>query len=449
MPKVYAIILAGGTGERLGFPIPKQFVKVAGKTVIEHTIEAFERHRRVDEIVLVINPDFRVLMEEILIKRNYRKVKKLLNGGETRKESSAIGVNAIEDGEAIVLIHDAVRPFVNERIINDSIEAALKYGAVDVAIPSVDTIIKVDDSMFIEEISNRKYMMKGQTPQSFRVDLIKKAHRVSMDDREVTDDCGLVLKHGLSKIYVVRGEERNIKLTYPEDTFLIDRLFQLRTHVIPGVSLEELKGKVIVIFGASRGIGKSVLNLAKNKGARAYGFSRGSNVDVRDISAIEESLEGIQEREGKIDFVVNTAGILGTGKLEDRPIEEIYKEISINYIGSINVVKASVHYLKETKGSIALFTSSSYTRGRALYTVYSSTKAAIVNLIQGLAEELNESGIRINAINPQRTATPMRFKAFGKEPPETLLDPEKVADATLKTLLSEITGQVIDVRKNG
>ncbi len=449
MPKVYAIILAGGTGERLGFPTPKQFIKVAGKTIIEHTIEAFEKHLKVDSIIIVVNPSYRSLMEEILLKNNYKKVKKILNGGETRKESSYIGVNSISDEDAVVLIHDAVRPFVTERIINESIEAAAKYGAVDVAIPSVDTIIKVDDSMFIEEIPRRKYMMKGQTPQSFRVNLIKKAHQISMDDKEVTDDCGLVLKHGLSKIYVVRGEERNIKLTYPEDTFLIDRLFQLRTHAIPGVSLKELKGKVIVIFGASRGIGKSVLNLSENKGARAYGFSRGNNVDVRDIDVIEKSLEGVQEREGRIDFVVNTAGILGIGKLEDRAIEDIYREISINYIGPINVVKAAIPYLKETKGSIALFTSSSYTRGRALYTVYSSTKAAIVNLIQGLAEELNESGIRINAINPQRTATPMRFKAFGKEPPETLLRPEKVADATLKTLLSGLTGQVIDVRKNG
>ena len=94
-----------------------------------------------------------------------------------------------------------------------------------------------------------------------------------------------------------------------------------------------------------------------------------------------------------------------------------------------------------------LFASSSYTRGRALYSTYSSTKAGIVNLVQALSEELISDGIRINSINPERTATQMRFKAFGKEPEGTLLEVEKVAEASLKTLLSNLTGQVIDVRR--
>ena len=103
--------------------------------------------------------------------------------------------------------------------------------------------------------------------------------------------------------------------------------------------------------------------------------------------------------------------------------------------------------MKETKGSLIFYTSSSYTRGRALYSIYSSTKAAIVNLVQALAEEWENEKIRINVINPERTATPMRFSNFGKEPEETLLKPEKVAEATLNTLLSDYTGQVIDVRR--
>ena len=95
-----------------------------------------------------------------------------------------------------------------------------------------------------------------------------------------------------------------------------------------------------------------------------------------------------------------------------------------------------------------LFASSSYTRGRALYSTYSSTKAGIVNLAQALAEELTSDNIKINVINPERTATPMRFKAFGQEPEGSLLQPEIVAEASLKTLLSDLTGQVIDVRRD-
>ena len=446
MQKVYGIILAGGSGERLGFDIPKQFVKIAGKTVIEHTIDIFERHPLIDHIIIVVNPDFRFLMEEILLKNNYKKVIKILNGGITRRESSYIGISSIEEDDAIVLIHDAVRPFVNERIINESIEAAKKYGAVDVAIPSVDTIIKVDDDMFIEDIPPRRYMMKGQTPQSFRLSLIREAHE-KVKEEEVTDDCSLIVKGGFGKVYVVRGEERNIKLTYPEDIFLMERIFQLKTHEVPAISLEGLSEKVMVVFGASKGIGKSIVDMAKGHGALVYGYSRKNGVDVRDYHSLEKVLKEIEEREGKIDFVVNTAAVLRMGKLEDRELDEIYEEIDINYLGTVNVAKAAIPYLKKSAGSLAFFTSSSYTRGRSLYSIYSSTKAAIVNLMQALAEELRDYGVRVNAINPQRTATPMRFKAFGKEPPETLLRPEEVAEATLKVLLSNLTGGVIDVRK--
>ena len=97
--------------------------------------------------------------------------------------------------------------------------------------------------------------------------------------------------------------------------------------------------------------------------------------------------------------------------------------------------------------AILLFTSSSYTRGRALYSTYSSTKAGIVNLVQALSEELLPDRIRINTINPERKATAMRYGAFGKEPEDTLLKAEQVAEVSLRTLLSDLTGQVVDVRR--
>lgn len=122
---------------------------------------------------------------------------------------------------------------------------------------------------------------------------------------------------------------------------------------------------------------------------------------------------------GKIDYVVNTAAILKMGPLSSRNIEDIFYEVKTNYLGSVNVVKASIEFLRKTKGSILLFTSSSYTRGRQLYSIYSSSKAAIVNFVQGMAEELYSDSIRINALNPERTATPMRFENFGKEPIES------------------------------
>ncbi|EDO9060105.1 SDR family NAD(P)-dependent oxidoreductase [Campylobacter coli] len=145
--------------------------------------------------------------------------------------------------------------------------------------------------------------------------------------------------------------------------------------------------------------------------------------------------------------MISSAGILNMGSIESRNFSDIINEISINYIAQINLVKSSLQYLKETKGHILLFTSSSYTRGRALYSIYSSSKAAIVNFTQAIAEECSDFDVKINVINPQRTATDMRFKAFGKEDPDTLLDPKVVAKAAIDTLKSNLTGQVIDVRK--
>ena len=138
---------------------------------------------------------------------------------------------------------------------------------------------------------------------------------------------------------------------------------------------------------------------------------------------------------------------MNIGKLIDRKIQDIIQDININYIGNINVAHASIPYLKKSRGGLLLFTSSSYTRGRALYSTYSSAKAAIVNLVQALAEELYEDGVKVNVINPERTATPMRFNAFGAEPAETLCQPERVADFSIKTLITNITGQVIDVKR--
>ena len=130
--------------------------------------------------------------------------------------------------------------------------------------------------------------------------------------------------------------------------------------------------------------------------------------------------------------------------MEDEKIDSI---ISTNYLGMVNTALASFPYLQATQGHLLFFTSSSYTRGRAFYSLYSSTKAAVVNFVQAIAEEWDSDKIKVNCINPERTKTPMRKKNFGIEPEDTLLTAEQVATTTIKTLLADFTGQVIDVKK--
>lgn len=446
--KNIAIILASGTGSRYGNDIPKQFIKIAGKTILEHTIDVFEKSELINEIYVVITPGYRHFAEEIIIKNNYKKISKLLNGGNIRKESSYIGISTIEEDEANVIIHDCARPFLTQKIISDCIDALKTYNAVDVAIPSADTIIEVDEKNVIQNIPQRGNLRRGQTPQCFKLSTIKKAHELSKNDSNFTDDCGLILKYNLGKVFVVEGDVENIKVTYPSDIFMADRLFQIRSSLQPHEqNIEGVNGKVIVIFGGTSGIGKCTATLAQKYGAKVFTASISTGCDISNYNSVENFLKEVYENTQRIDLVINSAGILKMGKLADRKIEDIQKEIDINYTGSINVAKASIPYLKESKGALQLYASSSYTRGRALYSTYSSTKAGIVNLVQALADELASDEIRVNVINPERCATPMRFKAFGNEPEESLLKPEKVAEASLKTFLSDLTGQVIDVRK--
>ena len=451
-----AIILAGGSGSRFGRDLPKQFLKVAGKKVIEHTIDVFEHNDLIDEIAVVTQPEYIADVEQLVVNNHYRKVRKILVGGKERYHSSLSAINAYTDDSDNLIFHDAVRPLVNDRIINDCIEALKEYDAVDVAIPVADTIIQVDDTDCINAIPTRSLLRSGQTPQCFKRGVINKAYEIAMQDPNfvTTDDCGVVSKYlPETPVYVVKGEVFNMKITYKEDLFLVDKLFQLKSQegsqeALTEKAKEQLKGKVLIVFGGSYGIGADVARLAQECGAKVYSFSRSLNhVDVSDYEQVSEALKQVYDTEGSIHFVVDTAGILVKEALATMEYERIQQSVNVNILGIINVAKASYPYLQKTKGSLLAYTSSSYTRGRMMYSIYSATKAAVVNLVQALAEEWSNDQIRVNCINPERTKTPMRVSNFGNEPEDTLLKSEEVAIASLNTLVADCTGEVIDVKR--
>lgn len=454
-----AVILAGGSGSRLGGELPKQFYKIAGKMVIEHTIDVFQNHKDIHEIAIVANPDYVFEIENIVIRNRYTKLKKILKGGDERYKSSLCSIKAYEINEGVNLIfHDAVRPLVNERIISDVINALSLYNAVDVAIKTTDTIIQVSEENVIDGIPMREKLRSGQTPQGFKIETIKEAYNLALKDPNfrTTDDCGVVYKYLPNEpVYIVDGEVFNIKLTYKEDIFLIDKLFQLKSLSIQQKYLStktdeiqsKLNEKVVVVFGGSYGIGKDIVNLCVEYGAKVYSFSRTTtNTDISNESSVRKALAEVNSIEGNIDFVVNTAGVLNKEPLVHMNYKDIFSSINVNYIGSIIVSKESFLYLKESKGAILLFTSSSYTKGRSMYSIYSSSKAAIVNLTQALSEEWYHFGVKINCVNPERTKTPMRIKNFGIEEEDTLLSSKYVAMASIYALISNQTGEVVDIK---
>ncbi len=454
MARNIAVILAGGVGSRLGLSTPKQFFKVAGKMVIEHTLDTFERNPHIDEIAVVCNPVYVGDMENIVLRNGWKKVKKILKGGKERYDSSLSAIRAYEGtAEDVNLVfHDAVRPLVSERIINDVCEALLSHEAIDVTVPAVDTIIEAEGDR-IAAIPDRSRLQRGQTPQAFRLSVISEAYRRALSDPDfkVTDDCGVVVKYMPEvPVFLVAGEESNMKLTYKEDTFLLDKLFQLRGSQAPSsLNEDQLRDKVVAVFGGSYGIGKDIADQLQAKGCRVHSFSRSlTGTDVGNRESVAAALRSVAEKEGRIDHVINTAGVLHKEPLAGMDYALILAAVQTNYMGTVNVALEAYEYLKETHGQLIFFTSSSYTRGRAFYSIYSSTKAAIVNFVQAVAQEWEGAGIRVNCINPERTKTPMRVKNFGIEPDDTLLRSEVVADVTVRCLLADYTGQVIDVKRS-
>jgi len=449
-----AVILSGGSGSRFGGDIPKQYINLAGKNIIEYTVAAFEQNENIDEICIVADEAYHDKLLKTSKKSGFKKVKRVISGGAERKDSSYNAIKEYEDKEDINLIfHDAVRPFISQEIINNCIRALEKYSAIDVAIPTADTIIEIDESSkTIKNIPQRSRLRRGQTPQAFKLETIKKAHELANSDKNkplFTDDCGLIRQYLPNEhIFVIDGEEKNIKITYPEDLLFAEKLIQLHSVTLDDQSsLDNLNGMKIVLFGASSGIGKEIARVALEHGADILEFSRSNGVDISDIGSVEKALTGAKKKLGRIDSVINTAAVLTKKELVVMDNNEITAEINTNLLGSINVAKSAHKYLKETKGSLLLFTSSSYTRGRAGYSVYSASKAAVVNLTQALASEWETDMIRVNAINPARTKTPMREQNFGKEDNSTLLCAKTVAKNSLAVITKKISSLVIDIKK--
>ncbi len=220
-------MLAGGTGTRVGLSIPKQLIKVAGKPIIEHTIALLDASPLIDEIVVMMAPGHLDAVHAILRPGTYPKVTRVLEGAATRNATTQHALDALGDEECNVVLHDAVRPLLSQRVIADCVDALETHEAVDVAIPSADTVIQVDEATgsTIDDVLQRRLLRRGQTPQCFRLSVIRRAYERAAQDPafEATDDCTVVLRYAPEvPIAVVRGEDRNMKVTEPMDVYIAD-----------------------------------------------------------------------------------------------------------------------------------------------------------------------------------------------------------------------------------
>ena len=222
-----AVVLAGGVGARVGGNMPKQLLPLAdGKTILEHSVDAFEQAECIDEVCIVMHPDYIAEAEKMLQANGWTKMRHIIPGGKERWESSVNAIRLYQDklesaqfSTANILLHDAARPFVSQRIISDVCEALKENEAVVVAIPSTDTVYEMQNGC-VARIPNRSTIMRAQTPQAFRLGLISDAYNIALSssDMQVTDDCGILFNYMPNQpIYIVAGNEQNRKITFKED----------------------------------------------------------------------------------------------------------------------------------------------------------------------------------------------------------------------------------------
>lgn len=215
---IYALILGSGIGSRMGnTTLPKQFLKIGNKPIIIHTIEQFILSTRVNKIIVVVSSDYENYLKDLFKEYKLNNID-IVIGGSDRSSSMINGCNYILDNYAvndndIIITHDAVRPFVTSRIINDNIDKIKNYDAIDTVIPATDTIVEVDDNI-ISNIPIRSKMFQGQTPQTFRLkELVSIYNSLSNEEKEILTDACKIYTLKNKRVGYVKGEIYNLKIT--------------------------------------------------------------------------------------------------------------------------------------------------------------------------------------------------------------------------------------------
>lgn len=232
-----AIIFAGGVGSRMNSRArPKQFLEIHGKPIIVHTIEHFENHSDIDAVCVVIVKEWLDYTKRLIEKYNLKKVKWIVPGGDSALSSQYNGLDAIRnspeyDARDIVLIHDGVRPLINEKVISDCIEGVKQYGSAIIVAPAIETIIRTKENNIIKDTFPRSECLLARAPQSFYIGDIIGAHDRAKREGiyDFVDSTSMMLHFGY-KIHTVEGPSENIKVTNPADFYICRALLDAKEN---------------------------------------------------------------------------------------------------------------------------------------------------------------------------------------------------------------------------
>ena len=225
---IYAVIAAGGIGSRMGADKPKQYVEIGGKAIITHTAEKFLKNDKIHKVIVLCPDEWVSYTKDIFADTQVV----VISGGETRNETLMKAIDYIESTDGLndntyLVTHDAVRPFVTDKIINDNIDAMLKYSATGTVIPAVDTIFQSKNGEIIDSIPDRSELYQAQTPQCFKALKLRELYNSLTDEEKniLTDGCKIYLLKG-HNIHLVEGHVSNIKITYPHDLIVAEAILK-------------------------------------------------------------------------------------------------------------------------------------------------------------------------------------------------------------------------------
>lgn len=221
--KKYLILLASGTGTRFGADCPKQFIKIGGKMIIEHTMASCDCGI-FDEIILVVSAPYVDQMKQVVLANKYKAPVRVVEGGNSRIESCGRGVAIIGDEDAIVIVHNGVQPFVGRKSFDNCIAALGKYSAVTCGVKCVYTVLETSADGVLVNTPDRSKMYSDMGPEGFRLNMLRKVVDIGIKDIVSTGLCGVVFRNSLAKVYVADGEPGNIKITFPEDIALAEQI---------------------------------------------------------------------------------------------------------------------------------------------------------------------------------------------------------------------------------
>lgn len=231
---VTALIFAGGTGQRMNSRSkPKQFLELHGKSVILYTLEHFEEHQEVDNIIVVCVEDWIPNLEKMITLYGLKKIIKIVSGGDGGDKSIYNGLKALQDtcnDDDIVMIHDGVRPLIDSDLISANIEATKQHDAIITVAPATESVVKINENNEISEVPDRNEIFMAKAPQTFKYKLIYDLYTKAENDGFRAIDSSSLCKRYNQKMHTVISNSNNIKITVPSDYYIFKALFEAKEN---------------------------------------------------------------------------------------------------------------------------------------------------------------------------------------------------------------------------